>query len=334
MAWYHCDGKEQDVVVASCVHISRNAAGYPFPARLDAAGARELIRRLDEIWETNGFTKTDFTEISRTSAYALAEQLYVTPAFIRQSLPHALFLNQPCHLSVTVCGEDHIGIQCHPAGLAFRDAYAAVCDAERLLEERMPLAFDPQWGYLTASVNRAGAAMEISAVVFLPLLTEARRIGAVTAHLNRMGMSLRRMYGESGAGYLYRLILSPTPGLTEEDALTRATAATEQIMEAERGLRDGMTGQRRELILDRVKRAEGLLRYAHFLTVEEFLQAWGDVRLGVAVGLIPEISLTTLSEVLIAAFPASLTLTASTPPTDDRELDRWRATTIREKIKY
>ena len=68
MSWYHTPGNDQDVAISTRIRLSRNIAGVPFPARLDAAGARESIHTVGSVLEKNGFIATDFSEISGTAA--------------------------------------------------------------------------------------------------------------------------------------------------------------------------------------------------------------------------------------------------------------------------
>ena len=123
MAWYHIPGNRQDAVICTQVRLSRNLADYPFPGRLEAPLAREIIAKAGEVLLPNGFTKIDFTDISRTAAQALVEQQYASPAFLRESLPHALFVNEPCNLAVAICEEDHVRIRSLRAGLSLQDAF-------------------------------------------------------------------------------------------------------------------------------------------------------------------------------------------------------------------
>ncbi len=95
MAWYHVPGHEQDVAICTRVRLSRNVEGFPYPARMDPARAREIIGRVGAILEKNGFSRQDFSELTRQMAYALAERQYIGAAALRESLPHALFLNEP-----------------------------------------------------------------------------------------------------------------------------------------------------------------------------------------------------------------------------------------------
>ena len=47
MAWYHIPGNRQDTVVSAQVRLARNLTEYPFPGRLDAGRAREVIAKVE-----------------------------------------------------------------------------------------------------------------------------------------------------------------------------------------------------------------------------------------------------------------------------------------------
>ena len=73
MAWYEIPGAEQDVALCTCARLSRNLEAFPFPARLEPAGAKEVISAVGAVLTENGFSAIDFAEISRTAACALVE---------------------------------------------------------------------------------------------------------------------------------------------------------------------------------------------------------------------------------------------------------------------
>ncbi len=335
MAWFHHAGAEQDIVLGTRVSLARNLSEYPFPARLDATAAREILSKIGGVLEQNGFTKTDFADISRTMAHALAEQQYVTPAFVKESIPHALFQNEPCHLSAMVCGEDHVQVQAILPGLALRDAYEAAHKIERLLDERFDLAFDERLGYLTQSPGELGTAMRPSVILCLPLLAEARLIGDLSVQLNRLGLRLDGLYGEEvhAPGFLYRLTPHSSLGLTEEDALCKMENAVLCMLEKERSQRKNATGVDQDALTDRILRAEAILRHAHMLPARESLGLLADVRLGVAMGLVTSVLPEVLTALLIETMPATLTLSSPTPVTTDRALDLYRATVVKEKLQ-
>ena len=60
MSWYHVAGHQQDSVVCTCVRLSRNLTGYPFPAHLEAAGAKEIIGKVEGVRERTAFSPRTF----------------------------------------------------------------------------------------------------------------------------------------------------------------------------------------------------------------------------------------------------------------------------------
>ena len=334
MSWYHVAGNQQDTVVCTCVRLTRNLAGYPFPDRMDAAGAREVIGRVGSLLEQNGFTLTDFTDISRSMAESLAEKRFVSPRFVRESLPHALFLNDPCSLSVAVCEEDHVRIRCILSGLSLTDAYEGAAKVETLLDGGLELAFDERLGYLTASPYVLGTAMEVSVLLCLPLLTEGGRVVGLARRLEQAGLSLRGLGGE-GSGYpggLCRLSNRVSLGIPEEEILRSVESGAQLLIAAERELRGSLPGEDLCRLTDRICRAEGILRHAHLLTEDEAAEHMGLLRLGAAMGIARGIRVEVLTALLVEVMPATLTLGQEPPPKSPAEEEALRARVVRERI--
>ena len=333
MAWYHVPGNRQDTVISTRVRFARNLVDYPFPSRLDAPRAKEVVAKIGDILEDNGFTKIDFADISRTTAQSLVEKHYASPAFVRGSLPHALFLNEPCNLSVMVCEGDHIRLQCILSGLSLQDAFTGACKMESMLDEKLTFAFDQRLGYLTGCPSDLGTAMRASVMLCLPMLTMGRRIEALALQLGQTGLLLRGMYGEGSAavGGLCQLSNRVTLGLTEEEILERLETAVEQILSEEERLRNQATEAEADQLMDRVRRAEGILRYAHTLTTGEMMEYLSDLRLGAAMGL-TNLRVEALTSLFIETMPATLTLGAREAPKQDRERDILRAKMVKETL--
>ncbi len=333
MSWYHIPGNEQDIVVSTRVRFARNLTAYPFTSRLDAQRAKEIISRVGDILEKNGFSRMDFADISRMTAQSLVEMHYVSPSFVRESLPHSLFLNDPCNLSAMVCEEDHLRLQCILPGLSLRDAYTGAGKIEALLDEALEFAFDQRLGYLTACPTNVGTAMRASVMLCLPLLTSGKRMEALALQLNQMGLLLRGLFGEGTAasGRLYQISNRITLGLGEEEILDRLGMAVERLIAAERGLRDSLRGIELDKLTDRIRRAEGILRYAHTLPTEEMLDLLADLRLGSSLGL-TDVRVETLTSLLVEAMPATLTSAASASPKNDLERDILRAAVVKKAL--
>jgi protein arginine kinase len=334
MSWYHIPGNQQDVAICTCVSLSRNLSGYPFPARLDAAKARELLNRVGGVLEKNGFVHTDPSEVSMAAAQSLVEKHFMTPRFLRESLPRALYLNEPCNLSVMVCEEDHAVIRSILSGASLKDAFEGAAKVETLLDESFTLAFDERLGYLTASPALIGTAMEASLTLSLPLLTGRGRIPYYTRALEQRGLRMRPVLRESegGASALWEISNRVTLGVGEEEILSTLDSSFRGLAEEERFLRESAAGEELDRLADRIGRAEGILRHGRLLGSGEAMELLGTLRMGAAMGLTTGVRVEELTALMVEIMPATLTLGVEPVPRTEAEQALLRAKMVRERL--
>ena len=335
MAWYNNQENKNDVVLSSRVRLARNLEGYPFASRLGDEEAREIIEKVGGLLEKGGFASIDFTDISPVRAGMLWEKHYVSHDFVNKKGPHTLMLNESMGLAVMLCEEDHIRIQSILGGLALDKAYQNACAADDYLSGELPIAYHQELGFLTHCPTNLGTAMRASVMMFLPALTMAGRIGTLANHLSKIGLTMRGFYGEgTGAqGALYQISNQITLGITEEDMLRKLSDAVRQIVESEHELRALITPEKNPKTVDRICRAEGVLRHAYLLSSDEFLTHYADVRLGVALGLLSGIDLSTLDTLLIEMMPYNLAHRENKTALGEKERDLLRAKYIKEMLK-
>jgi len=82
------------------------------------------------------------------------------------------------------------------------------------------------------------------------------------------------------------------------------------VMVVEERARQVLLRDAPKVLEDKVWRAFGLLRYARSLGFEEAMNLLSGVRLGVSLGLIPNVSIYTLNKLLVFAQPAHLSAQA------------------------
>ena len=340
MSWYHIPGNQQDLAICTCIRLSRNLAGYPFPARMEAGSAKEIVRQIGGVLEKNGFLPTDPAEITAATARSLVEKRFMSPHFLRMSLPRALFVNEPCNLAVMVNETDHAVIQSIQAGASLRDALEGALKVEALLDQHFALAFDGRLGYLTASPALLGTAMTASVTLSLPLLTEKGRTASMGRVLERQGMEFKGLIAEDAAGAhqqqatmgLFVLSNRNTLGVTEEETVELLERGVQTLAKEERDLRGALSNDEFEGIADRICRAEGLLRYARMLEWEECVKLLSLLRMGAAMGITPDIRVEALTALLVETMPATLSLGADATPKNHEEINRLRAQVVRESL--
>lgn len=179
-----------------------------------------------------------------------------------------------------LCEEDHIRITAFSPGLDTKAAYEKANKIDNIYINNLKIAFDEKLGFLTANPMNLGTGMKVSVALHLPALKENGAIESLTSMVGKLGLSLRKLYGESGAFYLLSNQISL--GITEEAALENITAVTRQLIKRERDLRAVIKSSERWE--DRLYRSAGTLKMARKIEFSEFLDLISDVRLGVAIG--------------------------------------------------
>lgn len=334
MAWYNTLGNAADTVISTRVRLARNINGYPFASRLDTTLANELIEKVSAPMEASGFRKISFADISPVMATSYVERHYVSPEFAQKEGPHALFLQEQSGIAVMVCEEDHLRIQCILSGLALEEAYKNARRTEQRLDEDFDFAYSETLGYLTHCPSNLGTGMRASVMMFLPALTMGGYMDALAGQLSKIGLVVRGLFGEGSgsAGCMYQISNQITLGISEEDTLKKMKEAIDQITESEHKARKRISGDTLDRLTDRILRAEGTLRYAHLLSSAEFIRLFADVRLGIAMGIVTDLSYEQLGTLLVEAMPATMTLSSDTPPKSEGARDKLRAQLVRTAL--
>lgn len=309
MAWYNESGKNDGIVLATRVRLARNLADYPFSGRLSSAGATEIIEKVKAALPEYG--SVNFSSLTPAEALSYVERRYVSPAFTDRRLPRALLNGENERVQIMVCEEDHLRIQSIIAGFDPQTAFEEACKADEKLCSKLNIAFDSRLGYLTHCPTNLGNAMRISAMTFLPALTLQGKIDGLIPGLNKLGMTVRGMYGEGSRadGYVYQISNSGSLGMSESDIIKKFTEVITRVSELEEKARKSLLEADRDRLTDRVYRSLGILKSAYMLSSEELTQRIADVRLGSALGLISTVENSKLTELTVAAQPATMSLT-------------------------
>ncbi|MBR4873074.1 MAG: protein arginine kinase [Clostridia bacterium] len=332
MAWYNTVGKENDIILSSRVRFARNLAGFPFGSRLKDEQAHQIVDQVSALLVQNGFEKKE--NLSPIEALSYVEKHYISREFAEKKGPHALLTNDPCGYAVMVCEEDHLRMQCILPGLALDEAYASLCRLDDLMDAHFEVAFDERFGYLTHCPTNLGTGMRASVMMFLPALTMAGRIGLLASQLSKLGLTMRGLYGEgtSAQGNLYQISNQITLGLTEEDTIKKLSDVIRQICESERSLRKLINEEQNPGLVDRICRAEGILRHAFLLSSSEFISLYSDVRLGISLGIISGLAYEQLDELFVDVMPATLALADPSAAKGEKARDILRAKRIKDAL--
>lgn len=320
-----------DVIMRSRVRIARNIKDYPFPPMLNDTCRKEIIEKVASVATEHGYTNDEAIS-SEVYAHTLFEENLISREFAVEKERHALLKNEASETYIMVCEEDHLRIQSFADGLDLEKAGKRAIECERMLGEKINFAFDNELGYLTRCPTNLGTAMRASVMMFLPALTMSNRMGEVKTQLEKIGMTIRGMYGEGSAAdaYMYQISNRLSLGHSEHDLLLKTEAVAKRIADDERNARNAIFNANKDKLTDKIMRAFGTIKYAHIISSKEFLDYYAFVRLGISLGIC-DISLEALDTLLYRAMPAHI-MRLSEDAENAQERDKLRAKMIKEYL--
>lgn len=309
---------DQDIVISVRIRFARNLKAFPFPERLsqnDRIKVNELVKNAiigGNSVIAKDFTYYDMNALSQIEKTALVEKHLISPAFASNKKPSGLLLmNDDINsvdpiVSIMIGEEDHIRLQVMQYGLKFSEVYDVARKIDALLDEQLEFAFNDRLGYLTQCPTNLGTGMRASVMLHLPALQENGVMDRMQMDLSKLGLTLRGTYGEGtkAKSAMYQLSNQVTLGLSEDDAIKNLQDVAKQMIAQERVARETLLKNIKTK--DVIARSLGILKSAKLLSADECTALLLNVRLGVSVGEIDNLSIEFINKLLYMIPPATL----------------------------
>lgn len=336
--WYIEKGPESDVVMSSRVRLARNFRDFPFPFKMNREEGEKVIQRVKDAVFNSSTATTDYEfkdmlKMNPIDKQILVEKHLISPNLTGGRIASAAIISKDEKVSIMINEEDHLRIQCLFSGLQLGKAWELCDKIDSLLEENIDYSFSEKFGYLTCCPTNLGTGIRASAMLHLPALTMTGYIRGMLEICGKLGIAVRGIYGENSEalGNLFQISNQITLGQSEEEIINNITNIGNQIINQERMLRAEMYKQNPFRFEDKIYRSLGILSNARIISSEESFKLISDVRLGVDMGIIKNIDVTKLNEILLNIQPANLQKNyEKTLSPDDRDIKR--AEMIREKL--
>ncbi|ADC91625.1 ATP:guanido phosphotransferase, C-terminal catalytic domain protein [Mageeibacillus indolicus UPII9-5] len=339
MAWYLEDGPESDVVISSRIRLARNVRGYPFPELLLPGTAKECYDRISKaFFSANEAMRRDYVEIvladvPELTVNSLVEKRLLSEDMLNKRASGRAIIRRDEAVSIMLGEEDHIRIQSMQAGLNLVAAYEEAEKISLLLEEKLPLAFKPEFGFLTACPTNVGTGMRASVMVHLPALGRTKLLEKYLDSCRKAGLAVRGQYGENSeaTGFVFQISNQMTLGLDESTAIKELQTVVEQLIKREHEARQYLWKNNRYEIEDQIYRSYGVLSEARLISTEAAQLELSNLRWGMALGILPQLKPVTVNRLEVRIGSATLQREAGEVlPT--RERDYRRAALIRQAL--
>ena len=330
--WYNDSGFQNDIVLSTRVRLARNIKGIPFPKKMSEEDSLKVIKTVeDSLGRMNmQFDRQDILSLSPLEREVLVEKRFISPNLAKSKKPSAVFVSGDESISIMVNEEDHIRLQAIFAGFECQKAYDVISGVDKVIAETVDYAVHQKYGYLTSCLTNVGTGMRISFMMHLPAICKAQMAESLFAAMNKLGVTVRGMYGEGSkaSGYLFQVSNQVTLGVNEKEIADRLNDVVNQLIAKERDLRNELLKREGPTLEDKIMRSVGILKTARLLSTKEMLGLFSNVRLGISLNLIDDVDPGILNLLMVETSPAHLAGGNLNPVERDIE----RAKTVREKI--
>ncbi|MBO8157437.1 MAG: protein arginine kinase [Bacillaceae bacterium] len=338
--WMKENGPDSDIVLSSRIRLARNFAHVPFPVAASDESLEKVLEFFKQEFEHQTFGNyhnlewVRMSELKPIEKRVLVEKHLISPHLADNNETGAALISHNEQVSVMINEEDHIRIQLYYPGMQLEKALEQASEFDDWLEEKIDYAFDEKRGYLTSCPTNVGTGMRASVMMHLPALVMTQQMNQVIPAINQLGLVVRGIYGEGSEalGNIFQISNQITLGKSERDIVEDLKSVVQQLIERERKARQLIMSQSGIQLEDKIFRSYGVLAYSRVIESKEASKCLSDVRLGIDLGLIQNVSKTILNELMVLTQPGFLQQYAGKALSPE-ERDVRRAELIRERMK-
>lgn len=311
-SWLAGDGPDGELAINCRCRLVRNLADYAYPERCREDERRAVEERVVGVLESLNLmasgTYWSLSDLDPLEIQFLIERHLIEPGLASEKGTRGVYIADDQSLSLSINGANHLTLCGLASGLQFPEVWARINLIDDTLAGALDFAFEDRLGYLTSAVSEVGTALKASAILHLPALALRNEIGGAGEYARERRHSLTNLYPSKGEapGDLYVVVNTSTLGRSEEETLFHVKHVVSDLIAQEKEARSQTLAAAPLHLEDRAGRALGLAQGARLLAFNEALAVLSSLRLGIASGLIEEVTLDTWNDVFIASHDAHI----------------------------
>lgn len=339
-SWMSSDGPESEIVLTSRIRLARNIQDVKFPLLFSKEAADNVIQQVESSLlkhSSQPFGEMELLEMNELNTLekrVLVEKHLISPQLAEQSTYGAVILSEDEEISIMLNEEDHIRIQCIKPGLQIEEAFKEADTIDDLIEKKINYAYHAEMGFLTSCPTNIGTGLRASVMMHLPGMVLTQQMNRIIPAIQQLGLVVRGIYGEGSEalGNIFQISNQITLGRSEKDIIEELKSVVTQLIDQEKEARNALAQTSNIQLEDRVFRSYGILCNSRIMETKEAAKCLSDVRLGIDMGYIKNISKSILNELMILTQPGFLQLYAG-EQMNPNDRDIRRASLIRERLK-
>lgn len=321
-----------DIIVSSRIRLARNLSDEVFPNRIKTE--RQALNIISRVFAVlNSFNNLRIKDIKPEILLSLQEKHLISADLVENIDYGAISINDDETVCVMINEEEHLREQCVLKGFALTEALDRLNEIDDKLLEELPVAYSEQLGFLTTCPTNLGTGLRASVMLFLPALSITNSINNLVATLNKVGLTVRGMFGEGtdADAFMFQISNSQTLGLTEEQIISNVSSAVLKVCEKEKQAREEILKVNSAVLKDKIFRAYGILTNAYSISSAESLKLLSQVKFGVYLNLISGVNIDAVDRLMVEIMPNTLSIISGRNLTST-ERDIFRAEHIKKQL--
>ena len=285
MNWYLQSGKESDVVFSAKIMYIRNFRNYRF--NITKEEAKKMENEIKDKLLSFGYNLkllriNDMDDITKST---LVEKNLISKKCKENKYGYNdILVNDEENICIMINEDDHIKLQVFSGGFELEETFNYAKEIDKKIEETFDIAKSEKYGYLTKKLTNVGTGMKVYITLHLPGLKRTANLEKALNTIRSFGVDIN-----SKTSDIYEISNKQTIGTTEEEIINKMKVIVEKVIEQEREARR-ILAKNQILLEDNVYRSYGLISNCRKITEDETEKLLSDIKLGVDLGIIKEIT--------------------------------------------
>ncbi len=299
--WFQKTGHKNDIVISSRLRIARNLSDLCFPHWCTEKKLRSIeetvIDKITNSQKIKNIDVYDLNELDEDESKILMERNLISAEFLKDR-GRILIISKDKPFSIILNEEDHIRMQVFSCGIELKRTWELIDEMDDEISELLPIAFHKRYGYLTSCPTNTGTGLRASIMIHLPSLVYTKKISSALKAANQFGLVVRGFHGEGtkALGNMYQISNQMCLGRSEQEIIENLCVVGKSLIEYEEKSREVIMKNSRYEIEDIIFRSLGTLKSCRIISTKESFELLSNIRLGISLGLIKNISYIQINE--------------------------------------
>ena len=285
-----------DVVLTTRIRLARNVKGYNFTNNMIDKQKQELLDYIKDRLG-NSYNVLELNNMDDVTKKSLVETHIISKELLLNNNT-AIIVDEKNKITTMLNEEDHFRIQALENAFNIDKAYENIKKVDEDFSSKIEYAYNDDYGYITACPTCLGTGMRVSVMLHLPALEKIGALEKIFNEISGLGIAIRGIYGEntSGEGSIFQISNQKTLGIEEEQIIEQVKQATKYIVKQERKAREIIKTKLE--VKDEIMRSLGVAKYSILMTKKEAMQILSNIRLGINMDIISDISLDKINNII------------------------------------